>query len=327
MSKGICFIYAGPELGEKQDAITAIRNKLTKTSGSAPEEHRYYVSETDVATIVNDIQNASLFCDTRLFTVFGADEIKKKDDISIVCSCIKSIPDDTVLLLITDTNGVDKKIEQLLAKDNKVIFWELFENRKSAWIRDFLGKTGYKIDNEAIEAILELVENNTDSLRQELGRFPVFFEAGSTISLDDVEKVLSHTRQESAFTLFSAIAEQDMNRAIDIVQTLLASKEAPVQILAGLNWCFKRLQDYLSLKDRNLLNDFELKKVGITTKRAQADYLAASRQYTSARCRHARRILSDYDIQLRSGAGPLEKTRMEVLVVTLLKPELMFAAS
>lgn len=326
MAKGTCFIYAGPELGEKQDAIQAIRDKLAKSSGNPAEEHRYYISETDVSLIVSDIQNASLFSDTRLFLVFGADEIKKKDDTTLFSSCIKNIPDDTVLLLITDTNGIDKKIEQIIPKDNKKIFWELFENRKSAWIRDFLGKAGFKIDNDAIDAILELVENNTDSLRQELGRFPLFFQTGSMISAEDVEKVLAHTRQESAFTLFSAIAERDCCRAIDIVQTLLASKEAPVQILAGLNWCFKRLQDYLLLKETGKLNDFELRKAGITTKRAQSDYQAASRHYDSAMCRLARRMLSAYDIQFRSTAGPLEKTRMEILIVTLLDPQLLSTA-
>lgn len=327
MAKGMCFIYAGPELGEKQDAIQAVREKLSKNTGTPPEEHRYYISETDLSFIVSDIQNASLFSDTRLFLIFGAEDIKKKEDLTVLSTCIKSIPDDTIILLVTDANGIDKKIEQLLPKENKKVFWELFENRKAAWIRDYLGKAGFKISNDTVEAILELVENNTDSLRQELGRFPLFFEAGSTLSADDVEKILAHTRQESPFTLFSAIAEQDRCRAVDIVQTLLASKEAPIQVLAGLSWCFKRLQDYIDLKESGALNDFELKKVGITTKRAQSDYQAASRYYDSARCRHAKRILSDYDIQLRSNAGPLEKTRMEVLIVTLLNPQLMPAVS
>ena len=67
------YIFLGPELGKKQDAIDAIRKKLP-----GAEETVFYAGETPLGDIAATIENHSLFAEARIFLVKNAEQIKKK---------------------------------------------------------------------------------------------------------------------------------------------------------------------------------------------------------------------------------------------------------
>ena len=103
-----------------------------------------------------------------------------KDDIELLRNWIDGLKsqkyDDVFLFLVSDETSVDKKLENLIPKDNKQVFWEMFENRKEEWLTSFFAKNGYKIHEDAVAAILEMIENNTEALRNECSRFFLCFE-------------------------------------------------------------------------------------------------------------------------------------------------------
>lgn len=321
MAEGSCFIFTGPEIGDKAAAIESFRENLKKPRGTNLEVHKFYCVDADFFKITSNMLNASLFSDTRLFLIYNAELIKKKDDITAFLSILKNIPADTHIIFISDDISIDKKLEAAIPKANKKIFWELFENKKQDWIRNFLKKEGFSIGGPAIEFILELIENNTEALRKELGNFKYFFPAGAELTLENIESTLTSSRQETVFSLFSAIASQDAERAIAILHILLDAKEAPIQILAGLSWAYQRLKGYLFLKETSRMNDFELKKIGITSKRAIADYKNASAFYSTVQCATALRTISNMDMQIRHFGTAQERLRLEILTLDLCRPE------
>ena len=69
----------------------------------------------------------------------NAELIKKKEEIELIASWAGAADQDggSYLVLVSEEIGVDKKIEALVPKQNKKIFWEMFENRKEQWIVDF----------------------------------------------------------------------------------------------------------------------------------------------------------------------------------------------
>jgi DNA polymerase III delta subunit len=67
------FIFLGPELGKKQDAIDAVKKKF-----SGAEESVFYSGETPAGTICDTLQNHSLFAEKRIVIVKNAELIKKK---------------------------------------------------------------------------------------------------------------------------------------------------------------------------------------------------------------------------------------------------------
>ena len=317
MAKGLCYLFTGPEIGERQDAIHHIRGELTKKYGAPPEEHSFYTSEISVSDIVSILRNGSLFSDARLIHIKNAELIKKKEDVELLASYIAQPQEDTTLILISDEIGIDKRLEASIPKEQKKIFWELFENRKIEWVTAFFRKAGFQIQKDAVETILELIQNNTEALRQECSRLFLFLDKEVPVSATLVEQYLAHTRQESAFSLFSQIAQGNREKSLEILHTLLDAKESPQAIIAGLTWSFRKLADYLTLVEARQLNDFDLKKIGLASNRAQRDYQEAAKRYTTRGAMQALALLAEWDIQLRSMGSAVELILMDIYLLKI----------
>jgi DNA polymerase-3 subunit delta len=313
MPKGSCHLFLGPEVGEKQDAINGIRQNLAAQTGAPAEETSFYAGETPVNDMVSALRNGSLFADSRLFFIKNAELIKKKDDLELLASYMASPQDNTILILMSDTFGLDKTLEKA-AGGGKKIFWELFENKKTEWVANFFRREQFKIDAEGINAILELVENNTDSLRRECSRLMLFLDRDTVVGEAEVENWLAHTREESALTLFSRIAEGDLTRSVEILHTLLDdTKNSPVGILASLAAFFRKVRDYAGLTAAGVSDEFEYKKIGVGTaySRARKDYAAAGKRYGVSGAGTCLALTADFDMRIRSNGTGFERILMD----------------
>ncbi|GMO29419.1 MAG: DNA polymerase III subunit delta [Termitinemataceae bacterium] len=319
MSNGVCYIFAGEEIGERQDEIEKIRKSIKDKYGTPPEEVSFYASETPASAIVSQLLNGSLFCDARLFFIKNADQIKK-DEAAMYASYIKSPMEDTTLIFVTEQRNIDKKIEDAVVsfgKNFKHIFWELSEDQKEVWVRNFFKRKNFFIDNDGVDAVLELVENNTDALRRECSALSLFYSganAKKTITAADIEALLSKTRSESAFTLFDALCEANYTKCLSLTRTLLASGNNPISIFAGLNWCFKRFRDYCILQANGMLNDFELRKAGITTKKNQNSYRLCAKNFGTNNCDKLIALCAEYDLEARKNDTNLQQILMDMFL-------------
>jgi DNA polymerase-3 subunit delta len=321
-----CFLFLGPELGEKNEAVEEIRRRLgAGPDGSGgPEETRFYAGESAVSDISAALRNASLFSERRLFLIKNAELVKEKNDAELLASYVRSPQTGTTVVFLSDETRVSKLLEDAVPPENKRIFWELFENRKGPWVRDFFRQEGCRISDEGIAAVLELVENNTEVLKRECGRLALFYGGDRLIGAGDVEECLSHTREESSFTLFSRIAAGDLSRCLESLHTLLGTKETFQSILGGLTWCFRRLRDYQALVESGVLppglgraGDLEFKKIGLGSLKSRADYVQADQRYGRGAADRFLSLAAEYDTALRTGGGALETLLLELFLVKL----------
>ncbi len=314
------FIFLGPELGKKQDAVDSVKKKIEDSHGrSNVEESVFYAGETSVSTIADTLQNISLFADSRLIIVKNADAIKKKDEIELLVSCIKNLGTDTALILLSDEIKLAAALDDSVPKANRQVFYEMFEKEKTEWVRGFFRREGFNIDNNCVDTILELVENNTDALRRECSRLITFLPKDRPVLPEDIEKWLSHNREESVITLFSRIAAGDLSKSLESVQVMLGAKESPQGILAGLAWRFRKLYDYLALAENGQANNFvELRKIGLSAPKAKEDYAAAARRYNEDGVEACLALTAEYDMLLRSPVAALGNILMDRYIVAVI---------
>ena len=167
-------------------------------------------------------------------------------------------------------------------------------------MENFFQSKGFTLNSDGVRTILELVENNTQALSQECSRLVLFLNKDEEIGTAEVEKWLSHTRQESAFTLFNRIAAGDFMRSLESLRVLLAAKESPQSILGGLLWCFRKLRDYLSLEEAGVRDEGEYRRIGIIGPQSRRDYAEAARRYNSTTVESCIALTADYDLKTRS---------------------------
>ena len=316
------YIFLGPELGKKQDALNAVKEKFPGAEVSV-----FYAGETGINTIADALMNISLFAENRIIIIKNAELIKKKDEIEILVSCIKNLEKSASLVLLSDeiklTAGFEETcIQAGVPKDRFQVFYEMFEREKGKWLESFFKREGINIDRDCISAILELVENNTEALKRECSRLICFLRGSAKdkpFTAEDMEKWLSHNREESAFTLFSRIARGEHSKALESLSVMLAAKESSAGILAGLAWCFRKLIDYLSLLETgDADNKFELKKIGLSSPKVKDDYIAAASRYNADSAEACLALTAGYDALLRSPAAAMENILMDRYVLAVI---------
>lgn len=313
------WLFTGPEIGERNTAVEQLRKQATTAHGDT-EMHTLYAGDTPMGEIISLLQNGSLFSSARFVTVRNAELVKKKEDISqlVDWATESSGRDDVYLVLVSDEIGIDKKIEACVSKERKRIFWELFEERKEQWITGFFHKEGYRVEPEAVSTILEMVENNTDALKTACSRLVLFFEKDHLITEDDIISYLSHNREENAFTLFDALSRNDPEGALSILEKIALSKDSsPVQILAGLTYCFRRLGDWHRLASRGVRDEFGLKKAGFSGKKALAQYRRAAEVWNPSAVSAILAILAETDSTMRSTGTAVHRILMDTGILAI----------
>ncbi len=335
MAESEIYLFTGPEAGEKNDAIDTLRQTAEKKNGSV-DFYRYYASETRVQDVVAQLQNVSLFSSSLFIELKNAELIKGKSDVEALSEWAKGGAKESpnVLVLVSDENSIDKKIESLVPSSHKKIFWEMFENRKSQWLQGFFRKNGFSVTADAVDQILDMVENNTEALKSECSRFFYCFEPGHTVTVDDVDKILSHNREENAFTLFEAMAEagksprQRFETSMEILQKIRLSRDSGgVAIIAGLSYCYRQLRTWHSLHAKGASpTDVQLKSAGLGGKKNVERYANAARIWGPGATSSVIALLAHTDMNIRENGTAMEDTNLAMMVYSIVMKNGLFCA-
>lgn len=324
-------ILAGPETGRRNERISQIRKDCAEAWGSPPEEHRLYAFETGVQDLLGLLRNGSLFSDGKLVLLFGAESVKGKADLAALAQYMRSPAERTTLVLVTEGYGIEKYLEDAAGKDGKKIFWELGADEKDRWVRDYFRREGLEIEPEAVDAILELVENNTEALKTECSRLALFFPRGQTVTAEAVETYIAHNREEDAFSLFDRLASGDLERSLETLHAILVSREGSgIGLLGGLLWSFRRLRALEEVLADGAPWEQAVRVQRITSRKLQSVYDAARRLWPRSACESLIAFGVETDAQLRALGSGCERLLLELFVyacagkkgpVTLTVPE------
>ncbi|HKK48963.1 MAG TPA: DNA polymerase III subunit delta [Alkalispirochaeta sp.] len=314
MSSAPIVLFLGPEEGEKRAAIEEIRAALKKEHGDGLEEHSFYAFETPADQVVALLQNGSLFGSGTLVRYRSVEHLKRKDEIEPLRAYSTSPNPAAVLVLESPEVSVSKALDTVAGGRQKRIFWEMFDDQKQGWLQGYFRRREVSIDPDAVELMLELVQNNTIELRQEADRLIAF--VGQKISVDDVDQYIYHAREESIFSLFDAVMAEDLDHALDIVGKLLAGSEA-IQVVIGLSWQFDRLYHLQALREAGVVEKNLFQELGrvtgqrVSSKRVQKNLMAATRRYSPSECAAIKELIGEVDALLRTVPSPLHESILE----------------
>ncbi len=112
----------------------------------------------------------------------------------------------------------------------------LYETFKSA-----LDKTGKTMDSRAYKALYDKTGFDLRTFMSNLEKLIDFVGARERITAEDVETVLSRTKSDPVFELTNALSEQNPEKTIFFLNSLLSSDYHPLQILAAMTNQVRRL--------------------------------------------------------------------------------------
>ena len=280
---GPIYLYTGPEFGKRNEAVDAVKAAHKKQFGVI-DEHSFYLLETPFSEVMTILQSGTLFSDGVCVVCKNAELIKKKDEIQMISDWLKNPEPSAILILVSDEISVDSKLEKLIPTANRKKFWEMFESDKLPWVTSYFSKNGYRIQQGAAKLILELIENNTQSL--------------------------AHSREENAFSLFRELANSAdaapvrLEKGLQILQKIRLSKEnSSVMIIAGLASCFRKLQDWHKRGEQ-----------AIPQAMLQKQYRSAAKVWTIGQSAAILAVLASTDMEIRSGGSQMEDVLLQKML-------------
>ena len=307
------YLYTGPEFGKRNEAVDAVKAAHKKQFGVI-DEHSFYLLETPLSEVMTILQSGTLFSDGVCVVCRNADLIKKKDEIQMIADWLKNPEPSAILILVSDEVSVDSKLEKLVPTPNRKKFWEMFESDKLPWVTSYFSKNGYRITGGAAKLILELIENNTQSLAAECSRFFMLFSKDHEITETDVDSVLTHSREENVFSLFRQISDSSLSpqvrleTGISILQKIRLSKEnSSVMIIGGLASCFRKLEDW-----------HKRGEAAIPQAMLQKQYRGAAKVWTIGQTAAILAVLASTDMEIRSGGSQMEDVLLQKMLYEII---------
>ena len=321
------YILLGPEKGLREDFISKVKSSLGPCAVS-----KYYAFEDYEEQMYADLGNNDLFSDHKLVILEEAQSLTSKEKTKPIVEFIKNPSDCATLILVSNELYINQDIMAAIPDPQNRIqkFYELFENKKEEYLRDFFRRNGMSITSEACQAIIEKVENNISEFQTVCGQLVTYLktlENKNEVAYDDVEDFLSHTRQETEFTLFSYLAKRRLESALECLSALLhTSDDYQVSSLIAVRLAafFRRALSLRTLTDSGMSFQDACRKPFFAGEREirmpkEKDiYKDCISNYSARDIERILVTLAEYDIKIKDAGTSMQQTMIERCLVDII---------
>ena len=313
------YLLLGPEVGEKKEFIGKLIGRISE-AGNPPEVKRIYPGEKDLGEILGEMETGSLFSDHRVYILEQVDEYSRAAQVNPLAEMLKNPPEGVTLILTSDKNSVDRKISSAVDKDKSRIFWEMFEGAKKNWIQAFFRQRKINIHQDALEELLDMVENNTSEMKTACETLVFYFSEGSLITAEDIDRILYHSKEENVFTLFDKIVLRDLEGALDVYCKIRLSTSVDVAgLFSGMLWQIRLLLSLSVMRDQGYRDQECFRQLKLTSKKRQKLYWGALSRYRTPELQEAVSLIARYDREARSIRKEMQDRVMEIFLYKLIR--------
>jgi DNA polymerase-3 subunit delta len=288
------------------DVLTELveKHSLTETE-KAFNLSIFYGKDISVQTLIEACTRPPMMAEKQVVIVKEAQglESKKSEDQTILLRYFKQPLPSTILVLAFKNAAPDKRLnvwKELCKSPGYYEGKKLYEHQLGAFIKKFLAEKKIKIDERAIELLIENTGNELTKIVNELSKIALSKEAGSTILQQDIEREVGISKEFSVFELTHALAVKDADKAFRITHFLSQSKHHPAVLIIGQLYSFFS-KIYLAhahphADDKNLSAVLKVSPYFIK------EYKAAMVNYPLPQILHILQLLSEYDLRSK-GVG------------------------
>jgi len=161
------------------------------------------------------------------------------------------------------SNGVDKKNSffKFLKKNSKSQEFELLEGQKlKNWVKKEFGKYQAEVDPKALDELINFVGSNLWQMESEIKKLVNYKNGPASakalagrqkIKREDVELLVRPKIETDIFKTIDAISEKKKSRALTLLHQHLEKGDAPLYLLAMINFQFRNLLEIKDLIEKN----------------------------------------------------------------------------
>ena len=215
-------------------------------------------------------------------------------------------PVKSTLLVFAWKHGTPDGRKSFGKEMKKAVYFEskpLYENQVAVWVKSWLSKKKYKIEDRAADILVEYTGNDLTKVANELEKLIISKQPGATITLDDIENGVGISKEFNVFELSNALAGRNKTKVYQIANYFVANpKNGPMVLILGqLQGFFGKV--YLFHQNKNL-GDKEIASVLKVNPYFIKDYKAAAKNYSEKKLEQVFYMLEEYDLRSKGVNNP-----------------------
>lgn len=238
MSKMIIFLY-GEDTYRSSLKLKEIIEKYKKSHKSGVNLKFFNIKDSDYQSFSDQFKINSMFSEKKLVIVKNFFLRKNFQDSFL--EEIKSFLDSDDVIVIHEKEKIDKRkksFKTLSKKTKSQEFKFLKEGKIEQWIKKEFEKTNSKIDQEAVETLINYIGNDLWQASNEIKKLSSY---KKEIKKRDVQLLVRPKIETNIFKTIDAIAKKDKKTALNLIKEHLEKGDSPLYILSMINFQFRNL--------------------------------------------------------------------------------------
>lgn len=209
--------------------------------------HLFEDKNIPVAEIIDLAQTMPFFADKRLIVMRNTGFFKGACDELV--DYIPQVSPTTCMLFVEEEADKRTRLYKAVKKHGRVVECKRQDEKAlTVWIASRLKKEDRQITQQDLRFFLEKTGMDMDIISQELEKLVCYTLGRNVITAQDIEEVCTSQITNHIFDMINAMAEKQLQKALNLYYDLLALKEAPLKILALINRQFNLLMQVKDLQ-------------------------------------------------------------------------------
>jgi len=289
----------------------------------------FEADSVDQKSICSEARTVPFLAERRLVVVRKAHRLVLRSKTAPIGLYLENPCPTTCLVLVAAQMGERKKKEgrtEKLDRRRKLVSLALkhgvavsFPGLKRSeiiqWIRAEVSRSGKTISPQAAAELHQLSGKNLSEVNNELQKAVAYVGGKERIEVGDVIAAVSDVHHETTYALADALADQDVVKALEVLENLIRDGEKPLGILWRIDWQFDRLYSARLMIDDGIKAQEVAGQLKVPPFYRQR-FLGQVRKFTPERLRNLFHELVGTDLQLKS-TGIDEKLLLEILIVKM----------
>lgn len=282
---------------------------------------------TDQKTICSEARTVPFLAARRLVVVRKAHLLQLRSKKAPVALYLQEPCPTTCLVLVAAQTGGGKnrkrtgasesKLVSLVTQHGVAVSFPAFKKPSDVlrWIQQEVSQTGKTIAPRAAAELQQLSGRNLSEVNNELRKVVGYVGGRDRIELDDVIAAVTDVHHETTYALGDALADQDVARALDILDNLLRDGEHALRILWSMHRQLDRLYTAIMMREQGETPQDVAAQLKIFPSYRKR-FFAQVRRFTPERLREIHHELVAAELRLKSTSAD-ERLLLELVIVRM----------
>lgn len=287
---------------------------------------RFSADDDEIADVLGQAQTLPMLASQQVIFVSGMESLERLGDESRD-ALVKQLSDylsnpAPFTILVFEATALDQRMRlaKTLMEKTLTVSVALSENveeriRLAAPVSlEMAHELGVELDRDAAEELCEMLNGELATIHTEIEKLAAYVGDRRKVSRADVDLLVVSARKYEVWDLADMLAARKPSEALEFLDSLLRDGEAPVALLGGLAWMYRKLLEAQELPAGT--NAWQA--AGRLKMRQDKAELAVrqSRKFPRSQLAKGLEALYEADSRLKSG-GTSQRAVMEFLVAQL----------